>query len=130
MKRSPMKSRSRSIRPQMVVSASQALSSYVRKRDEGKPCISCGEYKPLQAGHYLSVGARPELRFHAENVHGQCSRCNIDLAGNRNAFYFGLVERYGLEYVDRLDCYNTTKKTTIDDLKELTKQYNEAEKML
>jgi hypothetical protein len=73
--------------------------------------------KPLQAGHYWSVGARPELRFNAANIHGQCHRCNIDLAGNREAFRAGIVDRLGSELADDLDTPTPAQKWTLDDLK-------------
>ena len=45
--------------------AQTAFNAYIRLRDDADPCISCGRYHGGQyhAGHYLSVGARPELRF-------------------------------------------------------------------
>lgn len=117
MKRSPIKSRSSNPRAKAVSLAQSAVNAYVRARDDGKPCISCGEMKPLQAGHYWSVGARPELRFDEANIHGQCSRCNIDLAGNREAFRAGIVDRLGSELADDLDTPTPAQKFTLDDLK-------------
>jgi len=118
MKRSPIKSRSSNPRAMAVALAQNAVNAYVRARDEGMPCISCGEMKPLQAGHYWSVGARPEMRFNEANIHGQCSRCNVDLAGNRDAFRAGIVERYGSEELaDALDTTIPAQKFTLDDLK-------------
>jgi hypothetical protein len=117
MKRSPIKSRSSNPRAKAVSLAQSAVNAYVRARDDGKPCISCGEMKPLQAGHYWSVGARPELRFNAANIHGQCHRCNIDLAGNREAFRAGIVDRLGSELADDLDTPTPAQKWTLDDLK-------------
>lgn len=117
MKRSPIKSRSSNPRAKAVSLAQSAVNAYVRARDEGMPCISCGEMKPLQAGHYWSVGARPELRFDEANIHGQCSRCNIDLAGNREAFRAGIVDRLGSELADDLDTPTPAQKFTLDDLK-------------
>ena len=117
MKRSPIKSRSSSPRSRAVALAQSAVNAYVRARDEGMPCISCGEMKPLQAGHYWSVGARPELRFNEANIHGQCSRCNVDLAGNREAFRAGIVDRLGSELADCLDTPAPAQKFTLDDLK-------------
>jgi hypothetical protein len=73
--------------------------------------------KPLQAGHYWSVGARPELRFDVDNIHGQCHHCNVDLAGNREAFRTGIVEMYGSELADYLDTPTPAQKFTLDDLK-------------
>ena len=117
MKRSPIKSRSSNPRAKAVALAQGAVNAYVRARDEGMPCISCGEMRPLQAGHYWSVGARPELRFNEANIHGQCSRCNVDLAGNREAFRAGIVDRLGSELADCLDTPAPAQKFTLDDLK-------------
>ncbi len=117
MKRSPIKSRSSNPRAKAVSLAQSAVNAYVRARDDGKPCISCGEMKPLQAGHYWSVGARPELRFDAANIHGQCRHCNIDLAGNREAFRAGIVDRLGSELADCIDTPVPAQKFTLDDLK-------------
>ena len=117
MKRSPIKSRSSNPRAKAVALAQSAVNAYVRARDEGMPCISCGEMKPLQAGHYWSVGARPEMRFNEANIHGQCSRCNVDLAGNRDAFRAGIVDRLGSEFADDLDTPTPAQKWTLDDLK-------------
>lgn len=118
MKRSPIKSRSSNPRARAIVLAQSAVNAYVRARDDGKPCISCGEMKPLQAGHYWSVGARPELRFNEANIHGQCHRCNIDLAGNREAFRAGIVGRYGGYFADiDLESPMPAQKWTLDDLK-------------
>jgi hypothetical protein len=52
------------------------FNEYIRLRDSGKPCISCGEYNKLQAGHYHAVSGYDGLRFDEDNVHGECARCN------------------------------------------------------
>ena len=50
--------------------AQAAVNAWVRERDADRPCISCGRYHAGQwhAGHYLSTGARPELRFEPLNI--------------------------------------------------------------
>jgi hypothetical protein len=52
------------------------FNAYIRMRDEGEPCISCGSFSKLQAGHFHSVGSYDGLRFNELNVHGECARCN------------------------------------------------------
>ena len=53
------------------------FNQYIRKRDEGLPCISCGIVKPyLQAGHYFPVQGYDGLRFNEFNVNGECPGCN------------------------------------------------------
>ena len=53
------------------------VNTYVRQRDAGLPCISCGKVKVLQAGHYYPVSGYDALRFLADlNIHGECAGCN------------------------------------------------------
>lgn len=75
---------------------------YVRLRDRGKPCISCGRtYEHMDAGHYYGKGAYPNLKYDEMNVHMQCRRCNMQ--GNVQGFMKGLLERYGQEFLDALE---------------------------
>ena len=56
--------------------AQKIFNQYIRARDKGQPCISCGQHKPLQAGHYFAVSTHDGLRFDEDNVHGECAYCN------------------------------------------------------
>lgn len=55
----------------------KVFNAYIRKRDNGKPCISCGQYNELQAGHYFAVSGYKALRFDEDNVHGEGACCNM-----------------------------------------------------
>jgi hypothetical protein len=102
----------------------KVFNTYIRKRDEGKPCISCGTIKgQFHAGHYRSVGSCPELRFNEDNVHGQCATCNNHLSGNLINYRINLVQRIGIERVERLEGTNDPLKLTIEEIKELIKHY-------
>lgn len=112
--------------------AQKWFNRFVRLRDVNKPCISC--LNPLRndvrlkghlydAGHYLSVGARFNLRFNEDNCHAQCVKCNRDLSGNAAAYRVELVKRIGFERVELLECDHKPKKYTIDDLKEIIAKY-------
>ena len=125
MKRTPIKSRSISPRSRLIARAESAVNAFVRARDAGRPCISCFEYKPLTAGHYRSTRAAPELRFDAKNIHGQCSRCNIDLAGNREGYREGLIERFGHMFLAWLDGPHEAKHYTRDELERIRVEYNQ-----
>ena len=52
-----------------------AFNAWIRARDAGQPCISCGTTADVQycAGHYRTTGSCPELRFEPLNVHLQSS---------------------------------------------------------
>lgn len=55
--------------------AQSAFNAWVRARDYGQPCISCGRHHQGQhhAGHYRPAGSNPELRFEPDNCHLQCA---------------------------------------------------------
>ena len=63
-------------------SATYSFNKAIKVRDskDGRfRCISCWEVKPLSqfnAGHFLSAGSNPALRYHWDNVHGECVSCN------------------------------------------------------
>lgn len=103
------------------------FNKYIRLRDKDEPCISCGKPKGggEQAGHYRSVGGNPELRFDENNVHGQCIRCNMHLHGNLIEYRKGLIDRVGLHVVEWLELNHEPKKYTIEEIKELKKEYKQ-----
>src|SRR5690554_990695 len=113
--------------------AQQAFNAYVRQRDEGQPCISCGRSDgeigghltggKWDCGHYRSVGANPELRFEPLNAHRQCKKCNRDLSGNVVDYRINLIQRIGQEAVDWIEGPHEAKKYTIDELKEIKARY-------
>lgn len=109
-----------------------AFNAWIRARDTGLPCISCGQPMSddglltgsrIDAGHYRSRGACPELRFHPANVHAQCVRCNRHLSGNSVGYRIGLIERIGLERVEWLEGKHEPPKYTKEDLAEMVRYY-------
>ncbi|HEY6020653.1 MAG TPA: recombination protein NinG, partial [Candidatus Paceibacterota bacterium] len=92
--------------------AQAVFNRFIRLRDAGHPCISCGRHHQgqIHAGHFLSVGARPELRFDEANVHAQCAPCNNHLSGNIVLYRKGLIAKIGLEEVERLEGDHEPKK--------------------
>ena len=119
-------------RAEWAKEAQQAFNAWVRARDEGLPCISCGRHHQGQwhAGHYLSTGARPELRYTESNVHRQCAPCNTHLSGNAVLYRIGLIERIGLEAVEWLEGPHELPKWTPDDYKAIRDTYKKKLKEL
>ena len=107
--------------------AQAAVNAYIRARDAGKPCISCG--KPddgshqRHASHYRSVGGHPELRFCELNIWASCSVCNNYLSGNLVPFRAALVAKIGLDKVEWLEGPHEPKRYTIEQLKAMTAEY-------
>jgi len=92
-------------RSKWLQEAQAAFNGWIRARDEGRPCISCGRHHngKWNAGHYRSVGAMPSLRFNAWNVHRQCEPCNSHLSGNLVEYRISLIHRLGQARVDWLE---------------------------
>lgn len=105
--------------------AQAAVNQFIRLRDADQPCISCGRFHEgsYDAGHYLSRGARPELRFDELNIHKQCVPCNQHLSGNVVLYRIALLEKIGPEGVAYLEGPHEPKKYTIDDLKAIKQDY-------
>ena len=128
-----------------VQEATSAVQAYRRvyELSIGSGCISCGksqaEIEAAQGwktggawdgGHYLSKGARPELRLEENNIWLQCKGCNGGSAkyarkgeSVRNGFRAGLIERIGLPAVEALEADHRPRKYTIDELKQITAHY-------
>ena len=102
-----------------------AFNAFIRERDKWLPCISCGRHHAGQyhAGHYLSTGARPELRFSEYNCHKQCQPCNMYLSGNLLHYREALISKIGYAEVQRLEGPHEAAKWTIDDLQALKAHY-------
>ena len=75
------------------------VHEYIRERDKGKPCISCGKgwSSNFQAGHRYDKKQHNGVRFDLDNIHGQCPECNQFLEGNYNAYEMRLPLRIGEE---------------------------------
>lgn len=105
--------------------AQTAFNQFIRLRDVDLPCISCGRHHQGQyhAGHYLSVGARPELRFVESNVHKQCAPCNTHLSGNAVLYRAALVVHIGLTAVEALEGPHPINHYTVDQLVAIKTDY-------
>lgn len=103
--------------------AQKDVNAYIRARDRGKPCISCGEREITDAGHFFHAGTKyrtSRLRFDERVIHGQCGHCNRYAGGgNIEAYTEGLRQRYGQEYLDVL--YDLKRMADSGQLPPLTK---------
>jgi hypothetical protein len=124
--------------------AQDAFNKWVRARDEGLPCVSCGEINPpmkpggqWDAGHFLGRGAYPELAFEELNCWRQCKSCN----GGGGKFKHKertvnqkyeeeLRKRIGDEKVDWLKGPHEPKKYTREDYEAIEADYKARAKEL
>jgi hypothetical protein len=114
-------------RSEWLKEAQAVFNKYIRMRDENLPCVSCGRFHEGQwhAGHYLSVGAHPELRFNEMNVWRQCQPCNSHLSGNQINYRKEGVNRIGIESVEWLEGKHEPLKLTIPEIQALIAEYKE-----
>jgi hypothetical protein len=112
-------------RGKWVAEAQAAFNEFIRLRDAALPCISCDRHHEgsYDAGHYLTTGAKPELRFDEANVHKQCVPCNRHLHGNLVLFRAALLRKVGQAEVDRLEGPQQAKKHDIPALREIRDDY-------
>jgi hypothetical protein len=106
--------------------AQTIFNKFIRLRDNGLPCISCGQKinGVKHASHYLSSGGHSAVRFHEDNVWVSCYKCNVMLSGNQIQYRRSLIKKIGVERVEWLEENGSkVKKWTIDELKEIIKKY-------
>jgi hypothetical protein len=101
------------------------FNKYIRHRDKGLNCISCGnEPKKANAGHFYSQGGHSNVRFNEDNVHLQCEHCNSYLSGNLLNYRIGIEKRIGTARLIVLEVIaHETKKWTIQELNEIIETY-------
>lgn len=117
-------------RKKLIAEAQQAFNEFIRLRDVGQLCICCDQpFEPskpggsVDAGHYLSRGSSPQLRFDPNNVFAQRKNCNRPGGTTRSAFRAGVVQRIGLAAVEALEADHTPKHYSLDDLREIRDKY-------
>ena len=115
--------------------AQKVCNEYIRMRDKLKSygCISCGTKTSnlFVAGHYRTRKAAPHLRFNEDNIHLQCGwNCNVNNSGNIVEYRIELVRRIGIERVEALENNNELHRYTIDEAKEIKRDYREKIKLM
>lgn len=137
-------------RSEWIADLQKLVNQFVRMRDIGLPCVSCrrSEVEVEQdaigktggawdAGHYLSRGSHPELRFCLDNLARQCKSCNGG-SGNyarknhevQKHFRIELINRIGLERVEWLEGPHEPLKLTIPEIQALIAEYKAKMKQL
>jgi hypothetical protein len=120
--------------PKLKAKLQLVFNAYIRARDKGKPCISCGKPKDLQAGHFYPVRMYDGLRFNEDNCHGECAGCNGFDDMHLLGYCKNLKERIGENAFERLktmagdykrDGYKWSRSELIDLLEYYTNKLRE-----
>lgn len=101
MKRTPLRKISKAQIPALKRKLWKVFTQWIKLRDNNI-CFTCGkkvEGRASQGGHFIPKSVCGlGLYFHEDNVHCQCSFCNLQLEGNRIEY----AKKLGQEMVDRL----------------------------
>jgi hypothetical protein len=108
-----------------LAKAQSAVNAFIRERDKEEPCISCGRWDVMSwhAGHYKSVGAHPELRFHSDNIHKQCDQCNLHKSANLSEYRPRLIAKIGIERVEWLEGPHEAARYTREDCQRIEAEH-------
>ena len=129
IQRADIKKRKEELRPiKWYEDRAQAIfNKYIRLRDKGKPCISCGKpdngLHQRHASHYRSRGGCSYLRFDENNVHASCSQCNNWQSGNIAGYTPALIEKIGEAEFERIKTAPKSYKWSRDELIEIYEKY-------
>ena len=95
----------------LIQEMQEVFNLYIRTRDKGLPCISCGAPYPTDAGHMFKKSIRPAMRFDPRACHLQCRKCNGQHDGNYENYCKGVADRYGVEFLTEViqDANNSRK---------------------
>ena len=98
------------------------INLIVRLIDRGYPCIATDSFDgKMNAGHYMSVGSNPTIRFHLENIWLQSVHSNKWKAGDTLRYQQGIIKNFGSEYLDYLNSLQQIPpiRLTIEDIKQV-----------
>lgn len=85
-------------------------------------CITCGAIVDnAQGGHFISRTCRA-TELVEENIHPQCITCNCYKNGDPLKYRAVLMDRYGLEYVTRLENMRFAAEGSEEAMEELSEE--------
>ena len=113
-----------------IAEAQISFNSFIRLRDRHQTCIDCGKpFEPsrpggsVDAGHFRSRGAAPNLRFCEDNAFAQRKNCNRPGGATAADFRAGVVARIGEARTLAVEADNAAHKWTHEELIEIRARY-------
>jgi len=109
--------------------------TYIKERDKGKPCVSCGQSwnKDHQAGHWKKAELYSSLKYNEFNIHNQCKGCNLYNDGNVQKYSDRIhlrITRKQKADLEKLAENKSFHKWDRQELKEIRGYYKEKLKQL
>lgn len=89
---------------QLIEIAKRHFHKWIRERDKDLPCINCGKFRTLQAGHFFPTSTYSAIRFHEYNVNGECLQCNYyNSQSHAYGYRVNLEKKIGKEAFEKLE---------------------------
>jgi hypothetical protein len=105
-------------------SLQKQINIIVRLIDKDLPCLARGKTaNKYDAGHVISRGSNPTIRYNLHNIHRQSAQSN-HFQSDDVLLREGLIHEYGQDYMDFINNLKRTPKLMFKDFEyvELTKQ--------
>ena len=118
------------IKSNAVKACDTAFSIYIRRSNEDKfghvACVTCGityDWKSITNGHLMPRG-NMATRWHEKNALPQCVECQGRNNGEREKMRAAIDAKWGEGTAEEMRLLSiTVARFTVDDIKELTKEY-------
>jgi len=115
--------------------AQRLVNKYARLRDQyenGYRCCTCGIAKgKMDGGHFLPTSTYSAVRYNTNQIHQQCVNCNRYNAGRRAEYKIFMIEKYGEEYVQKLEALQgVTRSYSTEYLLKLIRVVNKKIKII
>lgn len=137
LNRAKINHRSKTSLKSLEKQVSTTVHRYIRLRDMYKPCVSCGAKwdDSFQAGHFYKSETHSLIKYHENNIHGQCRKCNLHFDGNFDNYKIGVKERISDKDLIALDKLSIASKRSVHkwtrpDLLRIRDHYNKKIKEL
>lgn len=118
--------------PQLLKKAEKLVNEYIRLRDSQDgffTCIACLKVLPvssMNAGHFIPVSKSSNLRFHEDNISGECQGCNCFDRSHLVGYTLNLIKKIGQERVDWLQANrHIVKRWNKSELLEVIETYKQ-----
>jgi len=103
-------------RQKAIKNADKWFSYYIRLKDSDQNgmvrCVTCGKpdhWKKMDCGHYIPRQNK-KLRWNEFNCSCQCAKCNYFEGGRMDLHRRYILNRYGMEEINKIDLLDNDKK--------------------
>lgn len=133
IKKEKVKTKKAFSRSTLIKEADRVFSIFIRERDRGKPCVTCGAlWEENHQNWHFASRRHLNTRWMEKNANWQCPKCNLWWAGEQFKHWLAIDKMYWLwtaEQIMRL-AQDTSKTTDDEILMHIRYYYSELDSMI